>query len=247
MDKPNWSELLENATREPGTLSVAYRAFHNYSLGNQMLASVQCASREIPTGPIATYKTWASKGRQVRKGEKALTLWMPIIGKRENAEGEVSTFARFTFASKWFAIAQTDGEDVEIPEVPLWSREKALAALNIHMATFTKVDGNTQGYAYPSEREIAINPIADHPLNTLFHEFAHVLLHSDKIVDGETLGRSLIEVEAEATAMLVMASLGHDVAESRGYIQNWYNGDTIPAVNAGRIIQAADKILKAGA
>lgn len=39
----------------------------------------------MPLGPLATYKAWQEKGRQVRKGEKALILCMPITGKRKGA------------------------------------------------------------------------------------------------------------------------------------------------------------------
>lgn len=35
----NWSQLLEDATRKPGTVAACYRAFHNYSLGNVVLAA----------------------------------------------------------------------------------------------------------------------------------------------------------------------------------------------------------------
>jgi hypothetical protein len=49
----NFSDLLERATTEPGTLSAAYFAFHGYSLGNQLLAMFQCQERGIALGPIA--------------------------------------------------------------------------------------------------------------------------------------------------------------------------------------------------
>jgi hypothetical protein len=35
---PSFSDLLKSAVTEPGTISAAYTAFHNYSLGNQLLA-----------------------------------------------------------------------------------------------------------------------------------------------------------------------------------------------------------------
>jgi hypothetical protein len=75
---PQFAELLNRALSEPGVVSPAYTAFHGYSLGNQILALVQCADRGIPPGPIATFMGWKDKGRWVRKGEKALTLCMPV-------------------------------------------------------------------------------------------------------------------------------------------------------------------------
>ena len=77
-----FAHLLETAINEPGLISSAYGAFHNYSLGNQLLALAQCMARGITPGPIATFQGWKEKGRWVRKGEKALTLCRPVTVKR---------------------------------------------------------------------------------------------------------------------------------------------------------------------
>ena len=37
-----FAQLLEHAVNEPGILSNAYRQFHGYSIGNQLLALSQC-------------------------------------------------------------------------------------------------------------------------------------------------------------------------------------------------------------
>jgi hypothetical protein len=37
----SFAQLLQDAVNEPGTISSAYRAFHNYSFGNQQLAWAQ--------------------------------------------------------------------------------------------------------------------------------------------------------------------------------------------------------------
>ena len=79
---PRWTELLHKAVTEPGIISTAFSRFHNYSFGNQLLAYVQCERRNIPLGPIATFMHWKELGRHVKKGEKAITLCMPITGKR---------------------------------------------------------------------------------------------------------------------------------------------------------------------
>ena len=77
-----FSELLQKAVNEPGIISQAYRQFHQYSIGNQILAWTQCADRDLQPGPINTYLGWKALGRYVRKGEKALVLCMPITVKR---------------------------------------------------------------------------------------------------------------------------------------------------------------------
>ena len=63
-------------------ISAAYRQFHHYSFGNQLLAWSQCQDRGIAPGPMATFPRWKELGRYVRKGEKALTLCQPVTVKR---------------------------------------------------------------------------------------------------------------------------------------------------------------------
>ena len=46
--------------------------------------------------------------------------------------------------------------------------------LSIEQLTFTETNGNVQGYA--RKRQVAINPVAQLPIKTLFHEAAHVML-----------------------------------------------------------------------
>ena len=55
---PEWSELLQDAVTKPGIVSTAYRAFWNYSTGNQLLAMFECLSRGIEPGPIHTFGGW---------------------------------------------------------------------------------------------------------------------------------------------------------------------------------------------
>ena len=66
-DTTKWSDLLREAVSIPGTILEAYTAFHGYSVGNQMLAMLQCRLRGIQPGPLCTYPGWKAKGRQVRE------------------------------------------------------------------------------------------------------------------------------------------------------------------------------------
>lgn len=265
---PDWRALLEEALSKPGRLSEAYSAFHDFSVSNRILAMMQLTKRGLPLSPIASFKAWQAKGRQVRKGEKAISLVMPVTIKRErevhNEAGDVETIVDrktiFVMRPRWFSYDQTepveghDATQLPVTATPQWDREKALRTLGITEAPFDCLDGNVQGYAIPSERTIAINPMAVHPLSTTFHEIAHCLLHPKeaRIEDGIELPRSLAEVEAEAVAYLCKASLGlSGLEESRGYIQAYMmfcrgRADEIQARHAMRIFRATDQILKAG-
>lgn len=248
-------QLLEQAVSKPGTLMKAYSLFWNYSLGNQVLALIQANNRAIPLGPIASFNRWKELGRHVKRGEKAIELCMPVTCKRtvaeqsedgSQAETEI-TFKRFVFRRNWFMLSQTDGQPYQLPAIPAWDRTHALATLNVEEIRFEMMNGNCQGYA--KGRQIAINPVAQMPAKTTFHELAHIELGhtSEAVHDSESLPKNLKEVEAEAVALLCLESLGMDGADyCRGYIQNWLQGGTIPERSAQRIFAAADKILKAG-
>ena len=247
-----WTELLAEAVSKPGTILAAYSAFWNYSTGNQILAYMQCGARNMTVGPISTYKGWQKLGRQVRKGENALTLCMPVTYKKKvkDDHGEDTEEVRqaFVYRRNWFVVSQTDGDDVPAQPIPGWDRQTALKALNVIEIPFDSPNGNTQGYA--KGQAIAISPVAAMPDKTTFHELAHVVLgHTEgqTLNDGDTLPRSLKEAEAEPVALICLESLSLPGAEfCRGYIQNWLSGAEIPERSAQRIFKAADSILKAG-
>lgn len=255
MASPNFTTLLLEAVSKPGTIMKAYSAFHPYSLGNQLLALTQCQLRGIEVGPINTFPKWKDLGRHVKRGEKALTLCMPVTIKRKEAneagEEQDASFTTFVYKSRWFVLAQTEGEAMELPAMPTWDADTALAALEIQRIPFTETDGNCQGYA--KQRSIAINPVAQLPHKTLFHELAHVVLgHTSEadFNDTERTPKNFREVEAESVALLCCEALSLEGAEfCRGYIQEWLKrGPTsaIPEQSAQKVLRAADQILKAG-
>ncbi|MGH9932037.1 MAG: ArdC-like ssDNA-binding domain-containing protein [Pyrinomonadaceae bacterium] len=258
-DIPKWSALLVEAVNKPGLIMKAYSNFHSYSLGNQLLALVQCQMRGLQPGPINTFPKWRELGRHVKRGERALMLCMPITCKRrdettdEGADGE-HTFTSFAYKARWFVLTQTEGEDLQPQVIPEWDAKRALAALAIDQIPFDSTDGNCQGFA--RKRQIAINPVAQLPQKTLFHELAHVVIgHTTEadFADTEKTPRNLREVEAEAVALLCCESLGLDGTDyCRGYLQNWlyqgigYDANAIPERSAQKIFRAADQILRAG-
>jgi antirestriction protein ArdC len=249
----SFADLLKSAVTEPGIISDAYQQFHTYSIGNQLLAWSQCLDRQIQPGPIATFMGWKDMGRYVRKGEKALTLCMPVTVKRthEQKDGteDADMFTRFVYRPHWFVLAQTEGVELAPQRIPTWEKTRALAALDVKEIAFDVHDGNVMGFA--RARTIAVSPLNPLPYKTTFHELGHVLLgHTSEgdQSDGELTPRSLRECEAEAVALLCCAALGLPGVEfSRGYIQNWWgHGNPIPERSAQRVLKVADQILKAG-
>lgn len=266
-----WMDLLTEALTQPGLLSQAYRMFHRYSTGNQILAMLQLGER---AGPLATYRKWTEMGRQVRKGEKAIALYVPVtLGARRKGEAEETEGERppegkgskggrkvFLLRRYWFSLAQTegpDGEPFEVPEPPGWSSEQAFARLGIKTEPFSHPDGNTMGYCYVDRKVMAVSPLSPHPFKTQVHEMAHALMHAEANMGISSHGsippRDVAEVEAETVAYIVCSTLGfdtHALASSRGYIQSWMEDPQERAEfaqkRASRVFSTANRIIQAG-
>jgi antirestriction protein ArdC len=263
----DWAQLLVQAVNTPGVLSDAYQRFWNYSVGNQLLAMFECLARGLAPGPIHTFKGWQDVGRYVKKGEKAITLCMPVSvdAKRKEAkpdgaenmdedpQDKAGRRTIFVFRPNWFVLCQTDGAPYVPTELPEWSEARALASLSIERVRFEHPDGNCQGYA--QKRSVSVSPVAALPHKTLFHELAHIVLEhtaEGMLDDHERTPRCLREVEAECVALICCEALSlPGIPECRGYVQHWLRigGESSPAIperSAQRIFKAADAVLKAG-
>jgi len=164
------AELLQTAVTEPGIISRAYQQFHNYSLGNQLLALGQCLDRDIAPGPINTFPGWKALGRCVRKGQKAITLCQPVQRKRKAETpdpdtGEPATeevvWTQFIYKPRWFVLSQTEGEALPEPEIPSWDRATAQQAPDVTEIPFEHIDGNCLGFA--RARSIAVSSAGPSP------------------------------------------------------------------------------------
>lgn len=236
-ERPDWLKMIESILTEPGRLGDYYHAFHKYSLGNQALAVEQLKMRNIEVSPIASFRAWKEKGRSVKRGEKAIGLWMPFTPRFQKDTGmDLSPKAEsnpqpdaekqgkaktgrmaFMMKNNWFALAQTEVDQnsgnppVEIVQVEMdWNAGAATANLGITEVPFASVSGNTQGWAFPQAKQMGINPLAHLPHKTRFHEMAHCLLHGNEtveMIDGSELSKSLMEAEAESVAFLCCAAL----------------------------------------
>ena len=264
---PKWSAMLAECLDKPGTMHAAYSSFHDYSMGNMVMALMQCASRGIAPGPLASYGRWIQLKRQVRKGEKALWLWQPVTiaerarGARADSDDDAPADGSgkgkptgrmiqvFILKPRWFVLSQTDGDAYAPPPPAEWDADMACTALGVKRESFAHLNGNSMGYA-SADGTVAVNPLAFDATKTLIHELAHQTLGHLTREPGVTQDRALREVEAEATAYLVGDTLGLTSGEySRGYVQHWAQVggyQTISETAAKRIFGAAQRILAAG-
>lgn len=252
-NREQWKELLAQAIKQPGKIHECYTNFWDYSFGNCLTALFTCSLRGIQSGPIASYKGWQKLGRQVKKGEKAISLCMPVPCKfktedKDTKEEKEVSFNRFVWRPFWFVLSQTEGEEFQPKPIPGWDENKALGKLEVTKEPFSSVSGNTMGYAH--DRIIAINPFNPLPHKTTFHELAHIVLGhcaENPLHDNDKTPKNIREVEAESVAYLCTAFLQLPGLEySRGYIQSWLSGNEIPEKSAQKIFHATDTILKAG-
>lgn len=188
----------------------AVARFRGYSVANQYLIHCQRPDALEVRGA----KQWALRGRPVKPGEKSIVIWAP----RKNGE-------RHQFiVVEVYDIKQTEGAPV--PEMPppvamdgdtewLARMERAAKVLRIRLHEL-KPDHLTGIYlaeGMACRRDVYVRPDLGGVARTrvLAHEYAHVLLHLGtryRRKQREALSDATIEAEADATAYVVLSSLG---------------------------------------
>lgn len=217
--------------------------FHNYSLNNVILISMQKPDAKL----IAGYNAWKNiHHRQVKQGEKAIKIFAPApytikvlkdkidpdthkpvldnYGKSVQEEVEIKKPA-FKIVNV-FDVSQTDGKeilsivnelkkDVEDYEA-FFSAIKSISPVPI---IFDKISNGAKGYYSPAKQRIVVQEGMSElqSLKTLIHEIAHARLHSISELDRFTK-----EVQAESIAYVICQHYGLDTSEySFGYIAGW--------------------------
>ena len=254
-DRPSRSALLDQL--EAAVLDLrdssawaAYLAaqarFHRYSPRNVMLISMQ---RPDATH-VAGFGTWRSLGRLVRMGERAIAILAPMVVPDEDGQRQVRGF-------RWvnvFDISQTEGGDLPAPVRILDGDDagrllESLGAVASGLGLTVTEEDLAPGVN--GELRWATATIVVAPANpglqrakTIAHELGHFLLHRHEP------DRARAEIEAEAVAFVVLASLGVDSsAYSAGYLSSWIgeHGDVGEAISrsCSAISSASQRILSA--
>src|ERR671932_1243898 len=125
--------------------------FHQYSPNNVLLIR----SQRPDATRVAGYKTWQSLGRQVKKGEKAISIFAPRPYRvtTEDEQGQEQTREGLTFRSlPVFDVSQTEGDPIPTMEAPVLTGDDgqqtyvALVAFATRQGlTVTTHDPNTDG------------------------------------------------------------------------------------------------------
>ncbi len=214
-----------------------------YSINNQLYIIVQCPEAKTVNG----LRKWNSFGRYVRKGEKAIRIFKPIIGKNEKEEGSDSEkrILKGFQTGYVFDISQTEGKEMNAfkfnEEKIISNKNEILASLRKIADTYgykitycdvSELDEECYGLCNHSKREIKIrSSLSDlQEVSTTIHELGHALAHSKPREDFDGLSpkekREIKEVEAESIACIVCSYLDLDTKNFNfSYISAWAEGD----------------------
>lgn len=200
--------------------------FHNYSFNNTLLIAMQRPDATLVTG----YRNWQSMGRQVKKGEKGITIiapasikrkkeqavldqdQKPVIGpdgkpKTEEVEVTLPCFKAITV----FDIEQTTGEPIQTlaPEILTAAVEdfdlflEAIREISPVPIRFDAIEGSANGYYHNLDKEIVIKKemSQSQTLKTAIHETAHARLHDKEIMESQGIEKDRLTKEVEAESV----------------------------------------------
>src|SRR6185437_13154470 len=204
--------------------------FHTYSFGNILLIATQ-----KPTATrVAGIRAWNQLGRRVRKGEKGILIFAPLIGWKRKPEGDepqptrsrakkntdtqaqeverVQYLLGFRGVYVW-DVAQTEGEPLpELGNTVQGDVSETLPRLIQFVESqqikleFSDKIAPARGISYGGMIRVLPEMQPTETLSTLVHELAHEMLH--KAERRTLVSKTVKETEAEAVAFVVCDALG---------------------------------------
>ncbi len=200
--------------------------FHNYSFNNTLLIAMQRPNATLVTG----YRNWQSMGRQVKKGEKGITIIAPAPIKRKKEQAvldqdqkpvigpdgkpkteEVEVMLPCFKAITVFDIEQTTGEPIQTlaPEILTVAVEdydlflEAIREISPVPIRFDAMEGSANGYYHNLDKEIVIKKdmSQSQTLKTAIHETAHARLHDREIMESQGIEKDRMTKEVEAESV----------------------------------------------
>jgi hypothetical protein len=235
---------------------VSYQSkFHHYSFHNTLLIMAQMPEAT----KVAGYKTWRDMGRQVVEKGKIRIFYPRFKNKevevtRDDGSVETEKQRRLTGfgVTTVFDISQTVGDPLPELEyrtegddkgtVPLL--ERMVQNLSIQLEYVDTLQGGAKGCSKGGEINVLSSLQGAERAATLTHEIAHELLHQGAEFDPFEHSRSTKEIEAEATAAVVLSALGLDMSASKFYLACWKGDGEKVRKSMDAIGKASKKILE---
>jgi antirestriction protein ArdC len=217
------------------------RHFHRYSLANQLLIALQ----KPEATRVAGFRAWLKLGYAVRRGERAIKIWVPVPPSKKKldewkARGADPADRPRTFFRLGPVFDRSQVEPLPPPAEPVpldppivaldgdelawaWPQLVELAA-SIGSSVVVKALPDGCGGSYDTQTlGIAINESAsaNQRVKTLVHELGHALVRAEPD-DGPALPYGEEELVVESVAFTVCGSLGIDTSGySIPYLASW--------------------------
>lgn len=226
--KKQAEKMLEKAFRD-WLFSDSFKKFeqfrsllHGYSFWNTVLILSQKENATYCLG----FRAWQKINRHVKKGEKAIKIFAPILKKErsidENGKEKIEEILMGFRLVSVFDVSQTEGEPLPVPECENGEFEvdelkESIRNMGYHIEYYN--GGTADGYVTnKSSKTIHIrnglNPLQE--ASTLVHEWMHLNIGNKELSYAEE------EVVVQVGAYFALLEMGADVSGySAKYIQSW--------------------------
>lgn len=248
----HWKSILSNAAK-----------FHNYSITNQLLIASQCKGATY----VAGFQRWKSLGRHVIKGSKGIAILVPCILSKtppvdsqtglDASEESVESQGKDSFI--WFRtgyvfdISMTSGKPLPQLELPQILDDKGTLPLVKAAVEDLGIEVRYEEFSQPDLKGVSKNgyicvrgslPPGD-MASVLIHEAAHELVHQGNNRErAQEIGKTMVEIEAESTAYVVMRHLGIESTANLYLASYGANGKAIKAA-LSRVTEASSRLIAA--
>jgi hypothetical protein len=208
---------------------TAIGRFHKYSLHNVMAIVLQ----KPAATHVAGFHNWHKLGRHVRKGEKGITIFAPVL-RREKPENRSEDSAKEVVLGYRtcvvFDVSQTGGKPLPSiggvqGDAGHYGERLATYALSLgirleYSAAIAPARGISEG------GKITLLPDLSSAEHTamLAHELAHEILHHRPRRAATT--RTVRETEAEAVAYVVCQAIGLETGSAAADYIQLHRGDS---------------------
>ncbi len=253
----NIQALMQQLEQGHSEAFIAYleamSRFHRYSFGNIL----EIARQRPDATRVAGIRTWNEFGRRVKKGEKGIRIFAPMVrAKRESEETaepapdgkriHIVTGFRAVYV---FDVSQTSGDDLPEPAKATGEvgecRELIFSFLGRQgiEIEFNEGIAPAQGISYGGRIALLPGQAPAEELSTLIHETGHELLHRGE--HRPATNRTIREMEAEAVAFVVGQAVGLQMGTTSADYIALYNGNAEMLAESLEAIQHASATILA--
>jgi len=235
-------EVTENINSPEVKEFLSFRKkFRKYSFNNQMLIFFQKKTATHVAGRVKWEKEF---GRKIKKGAKAIQIFIPIMVNREVGAPAIQSgdgdreekIMRFKLGPV-FDISDTEPiegkeDQAKVPTAPKWysdenvdeTTEQIYTALE-QFAKSKNITVTVDAEGLDGARGVSMGgsvQLLQKNISTMVHEIAHELLHQTKGARmTEPLAHNIVELQAEGVAYAVLEEFGLNSEHAAKYLALW--------------------------